>query len=599
MSIHPIYEKRLHQFQQERNALEKRNNLLTYIRLALFLGGLAISGYLFKNYGLLGLYAFIPFVILFIFIVRWHDQIKAKFDYYDKLSLINQQELAALDYEYSAFKDGADLLPTSNHAYAEDLDLFGEGSIYQYLNRTTLTIGEKCLADWLLAPSDQTTILARQAAIAELKDKIDWRQDWRAKGLQMEEKATDIPNLINWIKKGFLLKDSPFITIGSLVLPILMGVALLLTLFGIVTYFVPLFFWFINLAFIRFTQQETTHIIAQTANKSKVISTYQDLFECFEKETFQSKQLQQLQQELQVGASTASQEIKRLKQLSANLNIRGNLLAFLVLNTFFLWELIFCIKLEKWKEQMQREMDRWFQVLGEVEAFNSFANNYFNNPNWVMPEIAPHFFQLEAIQCGHPLLSPKVRISNDLHIPNQQKIILITGSNMAGKSTFLRTIGINLVLAFAGSPVCAKQFNSSIVTVYSSMRAKDSLMDSASSFFAELSGLKRTIDVVEEGEIPVFFLLDEILKGTNSKDRHQGSVALIRQLLKHNGVGLVSTHDLALCDMTNHFPKQIENWCFEVLIKDEEMIFDYTIKPGICRSMNATLLMKQMGIEGL
>ncbi len=598
MPIHTIYQERLRQFEEERNALEQRNNLLTYIRLALFVGGLGISIYLFKNYGLVGFYAFIPLVIAFIFLVQWHDRIKSLFQYYDKLTLINQQELAALDYDYSSFEDGSSLLP-AEHSYAEDLDMFGKGSVYQYLNRTTLITGAQRLANWLSAPSDKESILLRQEAIAELKEKIDWRQDWRAKGLQMEEKADDIPNLIRWINQGFMLKDSPFITIGSIALPIIMGIALLLTLFGVVTYFVPLVVWFINLAFIRFTQQETTYIIAQTANKSKVITTYQYLFELFEKEDFKSQRLQDLQQTLLVDQSTASKEIKRLKQLSANLNIRTNLLAFLVLNTFFLWELIFCIKLEKWKEQMQSEMDTWFQTLGEVEAFNSLANNYFNNPDWTMPEIVPSFFQLHTEQCGHPLISPKVRVANNLHIPNPQKIILITGSNMAGKSTFLRTIGINLVLAFAGSPVCAQEFKSSIVTVFSSMRAKDSLMDSASSFFAELSGLKRTIDVVEEGKIPVFFLLDEILKGTNSKDRHQGSIALLQQLLKHNGVGLVSTHDLALCDMSNRFPQQIENWCFEVLIENEEMIFDYTIKPGICRSMNATLLMKQMGIEGL
>lgn len=591
------YQNRFNKFEAQASTLQKKSDKIGYFRLSLFLicffGGI----YLISKNTEFGLLFFGIFLVIFAVLVKWHDKIKAQRDYYQSLSLINQQEMQALQYDFSAFEGGSEF-HEEEHPYIDDLDIFGSRSIYQFLNRTSTVSGSKTLADWLKAPSSKAKILQRQSAVADLKKRLDWRQDYRAKGMQVEDTPKDIRAILQWLKEPFFILNQRFVEVLIFVLPVLMGIAIVLFSMSIVPLIAPLLLWFVNLGFIKYTNENVTKTIDSTAKQSKLITVYSQLIEAIEGENFESERLKQLQKQLQLNNQSASKVIGELSGYAANLNVRENVFAYLVLNTFFLWELIFCRKLELWKKQMQQNMEEWLQVMGEIEALSSFANTHFNHPDWTLPTIHDQHFQLQATEMGHFLIPPKQRINNTLHVPSKEKIILITGSNMAGKSTFLRTVGINIILAVAGAPVCAKSFETSVVTVYSSMRNKDSLQESESSFFAELKALKKIIDVVEAEQTPIFFLMDEILKGTNSNDRHQGSVALIRQLLQHKGVGIIATHDLDLCTMENRTDKKVENWCFEVEITEEgQMIFDYTFKRGVCQSMNATTLMKQMGIE--
>ena len=599
--ISEVYTQRKNNFEARAETLSKRYNRVSYGRLTLFLAGIALAVYVFNGYGLKGSYVLLFLFISFLFIAKWHDKLKAERNYFLHLSQINKDELAALNHDFSAFDTGEQFMDYE-HPYSSDLDIFGQGSVYQFINRTLTIFGKKTLAGSLQSPCNKIKIEARQLAVKELSNLLDWRQDFQAIGKTLsdnhiEEKESDVQELLNWLQSPPVFSESPFIKTMSFLLPIVFVVICVLYAFGMVSGWILALSYLFNLAFIRFVNHDVEGIIQQTAAKSKWLQTYQQLFAHVENPDFTSPHLQQLQQRLQHGNTKAADSIGRLSQLSANLNIRDNLLAWLIFNTTVLWELFFCIRLENWKKEWRGSIEEWFAILGEFETLSSFANMSYNNSGWAFPRIHSEFYHLSSKELGHFLINPKVRVCNDIAIDRSGKILLITGSNMAGKSTFLRTVGINIVLAMAGCPVCAKELDTSVVHIYSSMRNKDSLMDSASSFYAELYGLKRVIDVVEAGKQPVFFLLDEILKGTNSQDRHKGSKALLKQLLKHDGVGLVSTHDLDLCIMENDFSGQIENWCFEVQINAGEMLFDYKFKRGICQSMNASILMQQMGIE--
>ena len=340
-----------------------------------------------------------------------------------------------------------------------------------------------------------------------------------------------------------------------------------------------------------------THI--QTTHAEKILAFYADLIHHIEQKDFDAKKLKDLKSAFLNDQKFASAPVfDDLSYIIRQLNVRYNAFA-IILNIISLWDLHWVRSLEKWKEAQQEHLLDWFESLQEFEALISLATLHFNNPNWIFPNISnePHF---KGEEIGHPLIPLQERISNDLEMPTEGHIKLVTGSNMAGKSTFLRTIGLNIVLAMSGAPVCAKRFELPLLDVYTSMRTQDALHESTSSFYAELKRLKFIIEAVETkkaGENDVFFLLDEILKGTNSKDRHTGSKALIRQLIKSQGSGIIATHDLELGALEAEANGTVENLCIEVEVKNDELFFDYKIKKGISQSFNATLLMKNMGIR--
>jgi DNA mismatch repair ATPase MutS len=315
-----------------------------------------------------------------------------------------------------------------------------------------------------------------------------------------------------------------------------------------------------------------------------------------EKTIFHAPYLEEIQQHYRTGDNKASSELKELKNILDRLDLSYNLVLTGPLNILLLWNLQQAIALEKWKERNKENAKNWFNALGLMEALCSFSTAGFNHPDWTFPVLKDEQFFIEGKQIGHPLINKIKRVSNDIKIDKAAELMLITGSNMAGKSTYLRSIGINVVLAMAGAPVCAEKLILSPVQVISSMRIADNLEESTSTFYAELKKLKIIIDKVNNGE-RVFILLDEILRGTNSYDRHTGSVAFIKQLIKHNASGVIATHDIELTKMKETFPENILNYHFDVQVSNEELYFDYKLNEGICTSMNASILMKKIGIE--
>nr|MBA3899879.1 hypothetical protein [Bacteroidota bacterium] len=333
------------------------------------------------------------------------------------------------------------------------------------------------------------------------------------------------------------------------------------------------------------------------SKKVSLLKQYAALIKIIEKGDFKSEKLSGLQSKFMLGSTTASDNLKKLSSYVNYLDFRYNIYFWIPLNLLTFWDIHWIRKTEKWREEHKGKVIQWFSALGEFEAFSSFANMAFNNPGWVFPEVKQSGFLIEATEAGHPLLRPEQRVNNSFSINGKGKIMLITGSNMAGKSTFLRTVGVNAVLAMAGAPVCAKTFGISPIQVFTSMRIIDSLEENASSFYAELKRLKEIIEAVKTQD-NIFFLLDEILRGTNSNDRHIGSKALIKQMAKQQGNGIIATHDLELGKLEEEMPQHIDNYSFDVQIKEgERLYFDYKLHPGICKSLNASILMKKMGIE--
>jgi DNA mismatch repair ATPase MutS len=293
----------------------------------------------------------------------------------------------------------------------------------------------------------------------------------------------------------------------------------------------------------------------------------------------------------------ASFHIKKMSSILSYFDLRLSREFHVLFNNLLFWDLHCVYRIEKWKEKVGKVVRRWLDVIGDFDALSSLANTFFNNPEWTMPEVSEFEFKLEAESIGHPLISKAENVRNDITLRRKGSILIVTGPNMAGKTTFLKTLGVNIVLALAGAPVCSKRFVISPLKVYTSMKVTDSLDKKLSLFYAELQRLKMITDAILRKE-PVFFLIDEMLKGTNESDRHKGAIALIRQLVKNEADGVLATHDLELTNLEKEFPEEIANYHFDGYIEGDKLLFDYILREGICKSSNALELMKKVGLIG-
>ena len=586
------YSTRHQQYLAQADALRDRYNRLSIVRLVLFLVAAGAIAWAFGTLPWLGLLLTVAFLVGFSRFVGYHQGIKRQQEHVARLAEVNARELRYLAHDYAEYESGAAYLDPL-HPYVPDLDVLGPYSIFQYINRAGTTIGRARLAAWLSAPVDVATIDARQAATRELAPRLEWRQHLQAHGLTAEDRPEHLDLLASWLAQpNFVANSRTYRILLWLILPwMLIG-------------FTTLFFthWVVFVGFlilpgliIRQTLDRVTDTHERTAQVAGTLRHYAGLVALIDEATFEADWLRERQQHFRVaGSKSAAQELRRLDYLVRQLNVRYNPFA-IILNLFTLWDLQQISRLERWKNRHRDHLSRWFDALADIEAMNSFATLHYNHPSWAFPELTDAT-ELQAIGLGHPLLPTEGRITNDLTMPTAGHLKLLTGSNMAGKSTFLRTVGINIVLACVGAPVCAERLRLPLLQVRTSMRTQDALHESTSSFFAELKRLKTIIDAVEAGE-NTFFLLDEILKGTNSNDRHTGSRALIRQLIQSGGGGIIATHDLELGDMAAQAEGRVENVRMEVEVRDGELIFDYKLKPGVSQSFNATQLMRRMGIR--
>lgn len=590
-----FYNGKIDILQQQLKILYDRRTAIAWLRFIVFVCT-CIAIYFLWNAGLMAIIiAIVCGIALFLFIVSKDIDNKNTIKNLETILSINEAEINYINQNFADKYNGKELEP-AHHAYAKDLDVFGNASLFQYINRCNAEQAIKLFAERLLQPLTKEKILQQQSAIQELSTKNDWWQQFQAHGMN-EKITTDSERKINkWLAQNDETFTNPVWKLLLYIYPVITLTFFYLFLDDVIS--TPIFTLLILIFFLTglAISGRIKNIYELLSKLEPVVSTLYKQFNWFEQENFKSEFLTQTQNSLHDASNQkASIAIKQLQQILNRFDVRLNVFAFFILNTFFLWDLWQVVALNNWKKKNKSSVSNWFSAIASVEVAGSFATLYFNS-DWCFPIVADEHFTLSGKKIGHPLILKKQSITNNFSISGTARVDLITGSNMAGKSTFLRSIGVNMILAYAGSCVCAENFTVSIAELMSSMRIEDNLAENTSTFYAELKKLKSIIDAVNEQK-KTFILLDEILRGTNSLDRHTGSQALIEQLIKKHAIAVIATHDIELSKLENEFPSSIKNYHFDVQVNNEKLFFDYKLKEGICRSMNASILMKQIGIE--
>ena len=501
---------------------------------------------------------------------------------------INQTEIAVINGDFSFLPNGNKYL-NSNHNYSHDIDLFGENSFFQYLNRTASVDGSGKLAN-LMTENQTSSIYQKQEAIKELSEKVKWRQHFSA---LISMVKTEIPTkkIIGFFKnyKNVFSKIALSLPISFSAISILF---IILTFFEILPFNVLVVWFFVGLIVTSLFLKKTQKLYTNASKAKDTFRQYYLVLQEIENTNFSSKILKEKQKEIQSENKKASSIFNEFSKALDAFDQRNNLLIASLGNAFFLWEIKCAIKVEKWIILYNHTVEQWLNVITFFDAKNSLANFCFNHPSYVFPEIVKDSSIINSQKLGHPLLNSKNRIDNDFEI-NKNSFLIVTGANMAGKSTFLRTISLSIVMANIGLPVCANSFKYKPVKLITSMRTADSLAENESYFYSELKRLKLIVDTVKTDDY--FIVLDEILKGTNSKDKASGSKKFVEKLVTLNTTGIIATHDVSLCELENDF-MEIKNFFFDAKISNNELSFDYLFKKGVCENRNASFLLKKMKI---
>jgi hypothetical protein len=589
------YRQLFQQYKTERDRIAKKIKKYGMIRLFFFLFWIIVIG-ISTGYSWVVLTPVLAAgIIIFAILISVHSKLHKRKEILDQLVHINKQQEKSMDYDYSENEDGSGFIQ-EDHLFSYDLDIFGKGGLYQYVNRSSTATGKNRLAaDLSSVVCSKEFSEGRQEAIAEMANMFEWRQNFRVRGLLVEEQDDDISGLTDWVS---LPPDfrSLFFSIILIVVPLINLAMLLLVLFHVITFWHFLAYLVIPLAISGIKHRTVNKKHNLLSRKFHVLKKYSGLFEMIESYTFASSLLKKNREILMLDGESAGRAIRQLAKITNAFDTRLNLLAGFLMNIFFVWDIRQAVRLDRWKERYKDHLPAWFTVMGEVDALVSFAGYAYNNPDFVYPEIVEgEEFQMDAEKLGHPLIDRRNRICNHYQVKGKGKFTILTGANMAGKSTFLRTVGINMLLASNGAPVCAEKMKICPANIVTSIHTADSLANNESYFYAELKRLKLIIDMLQEGK-HIFIILDEILKGTNSKDKQSGSKALVEQLISLNASGIIATHDLSLGILQERFPENVENKCFEVIIENDRLDYDYQLKDGIARNMNATILMERMGI---
>ncbi len=514
----------------------------------------------------------------------------------ETLILINRRELDSLAYDMETYDSGSDFLEPA-HAYAGDLDLFGPHSLYQWINRASGDPGKKQLATELKNGLPAEMLKNRQQAVAELAGQTEWTQQFRLKSMEAPLSAGTRVRVENWLSQPEDFLDKP-VWKRIIALHSVTGLCLL-ALFIFDIFSLPAFaLGFIILRFIAFGI--SGRIMPMYTVLSRTAPEMEGLYgqlAWLGSAVFQSPLLHSLQQKQDTEGSSATGEMRRLFGILKRFDVRLNLIVSNILNTFLLWDLRQALALRQWKIDNKERLPGWIDRLAETEVLISLAALKHNQPDWCFPDTSLPYFTMEAELMGHPLIPAKKRVNQNFRLDGPGKAAIITGANMAGKSTFLRSLGVNAVLAYIGSPVCAAAMRISRAELITSMRVTDNLAENTSTFYAELKKLGYIITRVNAGA-DLFILLDEVLRGTNSEDRHSGTTALVRQLLRGKTTSVIATHDTQLARTeAERSADAVDNYHFDGKVTGSELSFDYQLKPGICESLNATALMKKIGIQ--
>jgi DNA mismatch repair ATPase MutS len=587
-----VYQEKIIKFTIALNAINKKYNSISLIRLLVILVFFISVYYYIEQRTVLFLGLAILFFSGFLILMKIHSRLLNNKKITNALITINEDELSFINKKGLPFENGQEF-NDFDHPYAYDLDVFGDYSLFQNLNRTATYIGKKTLAARLLQLAPNHEIIQNQEGIKELATKIDWRQDFLAYAKVSQDSKKSYESLLRWSTFESTAL-SPFFVICSYLVPSLFIASAIGYIISTKAIFVSFmsYLLIINLAILGKHFKRIQIEIANSDNIDKVLMQYGLLLKKIEEENFGTAKLIALKQKLKFKDQNASVHLQKLSELFSKMDSINNLISASLFNGVLLYNLHALKDLLKWKSQYANALEEWLAVIGEFEMLNSLANLSYNNPDFTVPSLNTDF-KISFDNLSHPLLHSATRVGNKVQF-YPQSFMILTGSNMSGKSTFLRSLGVNMVLAGAGSVVCATAATFHPLPVLVSMRLSDSLSDSESYFFAEIKRLKQIMD--ELAHAPAFVLLDEILRGTNSDDKRNGTIEVVKKVIANKAIGAIATHDIEVCLTTNEYPSILINKCFEVEIMDNELHFDYQLRDGICKNRSATFLMTKMGV---
>ncbi len=612
-----LYSDRILKFSKELENLKIKNRNIAILRLLVFVLSIVLVIFFFK----LGIEVILLIcglsLVPFLFLVKQSSRYKYKIKFTQELIRINKAELDALSGNIENFEDGKEFID-KEHNYSFDLDIFGKKSIYQYVNRTCTEGGAKKLANALTNPLNEARkILNRQLDSKELSSLLHWRQTFQATGnismgansllsgqvsvfqANSSNKNNDRrfrQSILKWLQSNTVFNKTSLIKPLLNIIPFTSLVLIVLLAFGILPVQILVVYIVAQLGFYIFQKRKIDVVALQVGQQIDILEKYEKLLQLIENADFKSQGLNSKQSKLKSDNLSACKELKHLKTIIKYFDNRNNILFALIANALIQWDIQCVWRLEKWRLNNKTKLPVWLNMIYEFDFLSSIANFAHNNPQFATPVILDKkTFFLDMKDGGHPLITADKRINNSIVIDDYQKILLVTGANMAGKSTFLRTVGVNMILAMAGAVVCAKSFTLTPVKLHTSIRTNDSVQNNESYFFAELKRLQSITESMKKNK-GLFVIIDEMLRGTNSRDKHNGSQALIEQLIKYKTAGLLATHDIALGSLAEKYKQNVYNYRFEVEIENDELIFDYKLKSGVSQNLNATFLMKKMGI---
>ncbi len=584
---HTFYREQIALHTTSLKKVKKQLAVSSTIRIIVFLAIVACTYFGYPNAQVI-IASIVVGITAFIILVNRHSNYTYTKNKLEKLIQINQLELDVFNDNVSTLDPGKEFIDTT-HPYSHDIDLFGHKSFFQYANRTATLAGKNKLAALLTANSIHD-IQKKQEVIKNLSKVPQWRQEFSAIA-SLVTVSVSISVIQKWFQ-NYSFWVPKIMKVLPMIFSVISGVLLILLFINSITFNMFLMWLFIGLG-ITGTQIKKINVLYRESNQVKdTFEQYYKLVDKIENTVFEASFLKEKQKLVINENEKASVIIKQFARILNAFDQRNNMLFGVFANGLLLWDILQSYRIEQWISKNHDKVSQWFEVIAFFDAYNSLGNFAFNHPDYVYPDITSDDIILKAKELGHPMLSNQKRIDNDITITREQ-FFIITGANMAGKSTFLRTVALQIVMANVGLPVCAKSCQYHPIKLISSMRTSDSLSDEASYFFSELTQLKKIVDQLEKDDY--FIILDEILKGTNSKDKAAGSRKFVEKLVAAKATGIIATHDLSLCEIASELP-QVKNRFFDAQIINDELYFDYKFKDGICQNMNASFLLEKMGI---
>jgi hypothetical protein len=594
--VNPLaeYQARLEDRRRASELDHKQFRRIGNARLAAGLAAVVVAFFVFGEvwisvwWLLLPLAVFGALVIVHARVVERMERSKRAIQYYER-------GVARLEDHWMGLGDSGERFRDPAHVYAEDLDLFGKGSLFQLLSTARTRAGEDTLAGWLLAPASSDEVAARHLAVEELRPLLDLREDLAALGATVRS-SLDPDATAAWGEAP----EVRFPAGARYIAPVLVaGMVILFGLYmvGVFTRTPFLAALLLEMGYAFFLGSKTSRVTHAVDSPSLDLSLLAKLLQRLERETFRAPLLQQLHARLKAGSQQmASAQIARLGRVVERLDWQENKV-FAIIAMVLLWTAQVAMAIERWRRVSGRHIREWIDAAGEFEALCSLAGYSYEHPADILPELtdAPGgCFEAEAI--AHPLMPDTQSIRNNVKLGGDTRLWIVSGSNMSGKSTLLRTIGINAVLAWAGAPVRAERLKISPLTLGASIRTVDSLQDGRSRFYAEITRVREIVALTKRPR-PVLFLLDELLSGTNSHDRQAGASAIVKALIDRGAVGLITTHDLALAHIADALPGRAANVHFADTLENGQLHFDYRLQPGVVERSNALDLMRSVGLE--